>query len=219
MTYVARLDAALVGPRRARRDLLQEAADHLDDATEALVGAGYPEAEARARAEADFGPVDVVAAGYQTTLAVAASRRTAWLLLAALIGQPFLWDEGIDLIGLAHGSAPGTRTYAVLNETIEVVGGLMLLGAVAAVVAAGIGNRWVHAGRRIARATAALTLVAVVFLPLNAAGLLTASADGPAVWCVVLVLLVLPLLVAAGSARHTLAAAAPTPPRTAGRAQ
>ncbi|MGL4175937.1 MAG: permease prefix domain 1-containing protein, partial [Dermatophilaceae bacterium] len=90
--YLARLDAALVGPRRVRRSLLAEAEGHLEDATDALTEAGLsPDAAAR-RAVTEFGDVGVVAPAFQETLTVASSRRTAWLLLLALSYQPFLWD-------------------------------------------------------------------------------------------------------------------------------
>ena len=74
--YVAALDSALDGPRRVRRGLVTEARDHLDDATDAYRRAGYETVEAERLAVADFGELDEVVPAFQTTLAVAASRRT-----------------------------------------------------------------------------------------------------------------------------------------------
>ena len=90
--YVAALDRSLLGPRRVRRGLVQEARDHLDDASTSLSDAGYDRAEAERIAVADFGSLDQIVPAFQTTLAVASSRRTAWMLFAVLSIQPFLWD-------------------------------------------------------------------------------------------------------------------------------
>ena len=89
--YLAELDAALVGPARVRRDLVREAGDHLEDATEAYQRAGRDAGEAEHLALRDFGTLDEIVPAFQTTLAVAAARRTAWLLLGILAIQPFLW--------------------------------------------------------------------------------------------------------------------------------
>lgn len=204
--YVARLDAALVGPGRTRRSLVREARDHLDDATDALVRAGYDERSAAARACADFGAVHEVAASFQTTLAVAASRRTAWLLLVVLGYQPFLWDSGLDLAE-GNGSADGWLV-PLLDEVIEVGGALVLLGAVVTLVATGIGNRWWPIGRTTARLAGRFALAASAFVPLTCV-VMTVAAGGAALdfWALVLGLMVLPLGGVAVSARRTLAAA------------
>ncbi|MBL7258788.1 permease prefix domain 1-containing protein [Paractinoplanes lichenicola] len=210
MTYLAELDAALVGPRRVKRDLLQEAAGHLEDATAALVERGWPADEARARAEADFGPVAEIAEAYQTTLAVASSRRTAWILTVSLMFQPFLWDQGLRLADVAAPAHPTDAWwFAFLDELIELGGAVMIAGAVLGLLATGIGNRLRPAGRRIARATARFTLVAAVVLPMMAAGMAVGAGLGPLAWLLVTLLLVLPLAVAAVSARRTLVATAP----------
>ncbi|WP_460714270.1 permease prefix domain 1-containing protein [Nocardioides dilutus] len=206
--YLARLDAALVGPGRTRRSLVQEAADHLDDATEALVRAGHDEDAAARRAVEDFGTVAEVAASFQTTLAVAASRRTAWLLLVVLGFQPFLWDSGLDLASDTQAERPDFWLVGVLDEVIEIGGGLTLLGAALALVATGIGNRWWSAGRFTARLTGRVALAAAVFVPLTCV-VMTLAAGGWTLgfWALVLGLVVLPLGAVAGSARRTLAAA------------
>ncbi|MDY7090859.1 MAG: permease prefix domain 1-containing protein [Actinomycetota bacterium] len=209
MTYLAELDAALAGPRRAKRDLLQEAADHLEDATEALVAEGWPAGEARARAEADFGPVDEIADAYQTTLAVASSRRTAGILVLALMFQPFLWDNGLRLADLAApAQTPDTWWFAFLDELMEFGGAAMIAGAFLGLLATGVGNRRHHAGRALARATAIFTLVSSVVLPMLAAGMIVGGGLGARIWVLLAFLLLLPLAVASASAWRTLGATA-----------
>jgi hypothetical protein len=205
--YVARLGAALDGPRRARRDLLLEVAGHLEDATDAYRRAGYEPDEAADRAVADFGTVDEIAPGFRTTLAVSASRRTAAVLLGSLGIQPFLWDGGLDLGAGPHTTAPDTGLYAVLDLGIEVGGALLILGAVAALLATGLGNRWHAAGRTVARVTAWSTLAATALMPATGIVMLAlAGAREPALWALVALLLVAPMLGTAYSARRTLAA-------------
>jgi hypothetical protein len=207
--YLARLDAALVGPGRARRSMVREAADHLDDATDALVRAGHDEDAAARRAIADFGTVPEVAASFQTTLAVAASRRTAWLLLIVLGCQPFLWDSGLNLAsGSHHPTRPDSWLVHVLDQAIEIGGGLMLAGALITLVATGIGNRWWPIGRTTARVTGVFALVATAFVPLTCLVMTVASGGATTgFWALVLALMVLPLGGVAASARRTLAAA------------
>ena len=94
---------------------------------------------------------------FQTTLAVAASRRTAWMLLAVLSIQPFLWDGPL---GPDNGPAPDGAVFAILDHAVECGGGAMIIAALALLVATGIGNRWFSAGRGIARLTAITTLCA-----------------------------------------------------------
>jgi hypothetical protein len=201
--YLAELDAALDGPRRKRRDLLQEASDHLDDATDAYLRAGYDRAEAERQAVTDFGAIDEVAPAFQTTLAVAASRRTALLLLGVLMIQPFVWDGPLSL----HADAPPSRGLAgVLDVGVEYVGGAMIAAAVMLAMATGIGNRWFHAGRRIARLSSYVVIGSTVTIKVMGVSMvLLSSPSALGSWVMVLVFLVVPFSVAAASARRTLA--------------
>ncbi|WP_285626935.1 permease prefix domain 1-containing protein [Kineosporia sp. NBRC 101677] len=207
MSYLGELEAALTGPRRLKRDLLQEAADHLEDATEALIEAGHSPASARRRAEADFGPIAEVADAYAETLAVASSRRTAGLLLFVLSFQPFLWDSGVNLGRMFDKAVPDTWWYAMLDVGIEVGGGISLSGAALALVVTGVGSRWFPVGRREARLTALFTVLASLFVPLTAWSMMAGSHTPPVLWALSLVLMVLPLAAVAASALHTLAVA------------
>jgi len=161
-SYLRRLDAVLVGPARARRDLVREAADHLEDATDAYLRAGYAPSEAERRAVADFGSLDQVAPAFQTSLAVASARRTTWLLFAVLAVQPFLWDGPIGVF--ASGAAPDGVLYRVLDTGVEWLGGLMLAASSVLLVATGFGNRYRRAGRGVARLVAGVALGAAVLI-------------------------------------------------------
>ena len=207
-SYLHDLDRALVGPRRVKAGLIREADDHLTDASEAYADAGYDSDDAVARALDDFGPVDEIAAAFQTTLAVAASRRTACILLGALALQPFLWDGGLDLTEGHQTAAASDPAFTVLNASIEVLGGLVMAGAVLAILGTGIGNRWLRAGRRIARVTAFFTLATCVLLPSMAVSMMVISgtSDLLVAWLLLSAGLLAPLLLAARSARICLRA-------------
>ncbi|MCD5311248.1 permease prefix domain 1-containing protein [Kineosporia babensis] len=207
MSYLGELDAALTGPRRLKRDLLQEAADHLDDATEALVEAGHAPSEARARAESDFGPVAEVADAYAGTLAVASARRTVGLLLFVLSFQPFLWDKGVNFGKMFSKESPDTWWYAVLDLSMEIGGGIALFGAALALVVTGLGGRWFPVGRRTARAAAFFTVAAAVFVPLNASVMLVSDGVQPQLWGLAALLMVMPLAITVVSAWGTIASA------------
>ena len=200
-TYVAALDAALVGPVRVRRGLVQEARDHLEDATDAYLRAGYDDVEAQRRAVDDFGRLDDVVPAFQSTLAVASARRTAGLLLGVLSIQPFLWDGGHR----AQQHAPDGLMYAVLDVGIEVVGGAFIIAAALLLLATGVGSRWFHVGR-VARATSVLALAAASLT--TAIGVtMTLLSGGVAAshWVMLLVFLWAPMSLTAVSARRTLA--------------
>lgn len=200
--YLAELDAALAGPSRVRRDLLREARDHLTDATDAYLRAGYDPAEAERQAVADFGTVDEIAPAFQTTLAVAGGRRTSWLLLAVLLIQPLVWDGPLS----SHDAPPDGLFFAILDKGVEYVGGAMILAAVLLAAASGIGNRWFRAGRGIARLTSYVAIGSAVTIKVIGISMVVLSSGlDPVPWAMVLVFIVVPFSIAASSARRTLA--------------
>jgi hypothetical protein len=200
--YVTALDHSLVGPRRVRRGLVQEARDHLDDASAALSDAGYDRAEAERIAVADFGDLDEIVPAFQTTLAVAASRRTAWMLFAVLSIQPFLWDGPL---GLDNGPPPDGVAFSVLDHAVEYGGGAMILVALAMLVASSIGNRWFRAGRGIARVTAITTLGSAASIVLiGLAMVLLSSGTDPLPWLLFLAFIIVPFGLTGAQARRTL---------------
>lgn len=208
-SYVAALDRALVGPARVRRGLVREAHDHLDDGAAAYARAGYGPGPAERLAVTDFGRLDDIVPAFQTTLAVAAARRTSGLLLAILAIQPFLWDGALAGGlggGVGGGVAPDGLVYAVLDTAVEVVGGAMILAALALVVATGVGSRWRPAGPAIARVTS--------FVAIGAAGSTTtigvamtvlSSGSDVLAWLLLSAFIIVPMTAAATSARRTLA--------------
>ena len=109
--YLARLDAALVGPARTRRSLVREAADHLDDATAALVAAGWTEDDAARRAVEEFGPVAEVAAAFQTTLAVLGGICCAVPYGSALSGSTWPAGEINRYLYSSPRPTPGTNPH------------------------------------------------------------------------------------------------------------
>lgn len=202
--YVAALDKSLVGPRRVRRGLVQEARDHLDDATSSLSDAGYDRAEAERIAVADFGELDEIVPAFQTTLAVASSRRTAWMLFLALGAQPFLWDGPLS----PHDGqpAPDNALFAVLNDVVEYAGGLIIATAFVLLLATGIGNRWFAAGRGVARLTSVTAIASAVCIKLLGLSMvLLSSGDDPVSWLLLAAFIVVPLSCTAAQARRTLA--------------
>lgn len=203
------LSARLVGPRRARRSLLTEAADHLTDAADAYRRVGLaPDAAAR-RAVADFGTPDQVAPGFQSTLAVAAARRTAWLLMVILCVQPFLWDRGL-MLGVDEGRrAPDNSVFSLLDHAVEYGGTVTVVGAALCLLLTGIGNRWRIGGPAVARLTGWFALGTCVVVPLLASSMVLMVGPGESgarvAWLVALLLL--PLALAGWSGRLCLAAA------------
>ena len=164
--YLADLRAAIPGPSWTRRDLLREAGDHLEDATDAYAAAGYTATEAEALALRDFGSVDDIAPGFRDTVAIGAARRTAVLLILVMLPQAVLWDGGIELGASAHSAAPDSGLFHVLDIIIGYVGTAGALGALIALVVTAIGQRWLRVGRRTARLTAAWSLATAVAIPL-----------------------------------------------------
>jgi hypothetical protein len=202
--YVAALDQRLIGPARARRSLVDEALDHLVDASQALQRAGWAPERAAAQALADFGSVRQVAGGYQHHLSLAAARRAALTLLAVLVPQGFLWDNGLRLAPTSDSSAGQW-----LHPGMEWFGFAALLGAGAVVVVAGLGQRWWAPGPALARWTAILVATAALGTGgLGVALMALSGATSPAHWGLVAVLLVAPMALAARSAERCRRAAA-----------
>lgn len=205
--YVAELEAALRGPRRARSDLLTETRDSLIDATEAYQHRGMERAAAERQAVREFGEVDVIAPQYQTELALAQGHRTAVMTLCTLLAQPVVWNDAV-LPAPASQHDPGP-VYAVLSELVEWFGGSAILGSVLAVLACGIGVRYLTAQRPLARITGTFALTVSAVLAVLGVALTAVNTtplplfDSPGVvWLVVFLLA--PLACVAASGRRCL---------------
>jgi len=143
--YIADLDAALRGPRRARADLLAEARDGLTDAAEAYAAAGYPPEEARRRAVADFGAVERVAPAYRRELAAAQAPRTA---LWVLVMHTLVYVEGNlswRIVDFWHGRGPGPG-YLAFAEFVDVAGHVITAALLAVLLGYRLLSRHVPVG-------------------------------------------------------------------------
>jgi HAAS domain-containing protein len=155
--HVAELDRALRGPARARRDIVREVRDGLDDAVDAYRRSGVDAATAARRAVRDFGPVPEVARLYQDELAADQGRRTALLLAVALpalvLGWDFVWDSG-----LVPGppAPPAVKVLAAVQDTASAV-----IAATALVLVA-LTFRRTRSPRRVAAAAAVAAMTAAV---------------------------------------------------------
>jgi hypothetical protein len=211
--YVAGLDRALRGPRRAKRSLLAEARDGLDDAAEAYERAGLKADDARRRAIADFGDVDEVAPSYQVELGAAQSRRTGWAIVAVIGLQIVAWDHAWPMFPEPSPASAGA-TIGAVDSAVESLGSVCLLLAVGLIVAARFGARRQRVGVAVARSTALLGWVVGAHLTASAVVL---NVLDPAARQTPIVVLLVPLalfivLPVAGlirSSRHCLALSRP----------
>jgi hypothetical protein len=154
--YLAALSKELRGPRRRKADLLAEARDHLTDATEAFEADGFDRYDAEKHAVADFGSIEDVAPGYRSELAITQSRRTAMMLLMALIIQPIVWQSGAWI--WTSGPDHATPLNDLLQTVVRAIGMVVIAGAVLAVLGTGIGVRHPIVREHLSRVTALFTL-------------------------------------------------------------
>jgi hypothetical protein len=107
-SWLAEAQAALRGPRRARRRLLLELEAHLEDAVAAEVNAGASPSEAEAAAVERMGSPTVLAAGWNADVS---SRRWAArgrVLLAAAAVAAVAAPVGLAQRGSPHHVQPKT---------------------------------------------------------------------------------------------------------------
>ncbi|GAA4640220.1 hypothetical protein GCM10023196_104870 [Actinoallomurus vinaceus] len=138
-SYLAEVAGRLIGPARARRDILAELAAGIADAADAHAAAGMDPVQAAHAAVAEFGGPDQVAGGFRAELAAAQARRTALTVLTSgpLIGA--LWvgaalAAGIDArpippwhwAGLPAGARPAVH-LAMIALAIAIAGTLFTL--------------------------------------------------------------------------------------------
>ncbi|HEX6356559.1 permease prefix domain 1-containing protein [Actinophytocola sp.] len=169
--YLAELDAALRGPRRAKTDLLAEARDHLVEATESYEHSGFSRQEAETAATRDFGALEDIVPGYQAELGWTQGRRTALMVLFVFAVQPFIW-------GIAYPRVAVTTIDSPADEVVENLGGLTILLALLMVLAYRIGMRHPAVRQRITRITGLATIVVCVLFIAFGALLTALSPDG-----------------------------------------
>jgi hypothetical protein len=206
--YLAELDRALRGPRRAKADLLAEARDSLHDAVESYVDGGMARRAACDRAVAEFGAIPVVAAGFQSELSRVQARRTAMWLMLVVVAQSLVWGP-LRPVGTPEDLTAG---QALIDQFIDSLATVALSGGLLALLACGKGVRYLGVRREIARITGVFTLaVAAGFVMMSSAML--ASVGREQLWALTglpwaLMFLVPPMTAVALSARRCLTAAA-----------
>jgi hypothetical protein len=129
-SYVAALDGALHGPRRARWSMIAEARAGLRDAAAAYRAGGLPPDRAAETAVRDFGPVSEIAPLFQDELVAARGRWSAALLAvvfpAMLLGWDLLWSSG----AVSREPAPAQDvvvSLAALQDALTITVGLAAL--------------------------------------------------------------------------------------------
>ncbi|WP_433056971.1 permease prefix domain 1-containing protein [Dactylosporangium sp. CS-033363] len=160
--YVAALRGSLRGPRAAKADLLTEARDGLIDAAERYEDEGLDRSAAERAAVEDFGPVGALAPDYQRELALAQGRRTAILVGAAVATQALVSEVAWRQAATGWNWQPGPA-YMVLANAVDYATYVVVVGALLAAVACGIGSRYVDVGRRFVRATGIGAIGVVAF--------------------------------------------------------
>ncbi len=196
--HIAQLSAGLVGPRRAKADLVTEAHHGLLDAAEALQAEGHARPEAERLAVAEFGAVKELLPGYQAELALVQLRRTALLVFTVLVAQMVAWGPARRrVLGEAEVL---TGLPAALDMIIGWLGFAAMLAAAAAVVSL----RYLPTRRDVAAFAGTLTLALSALIAfLGCAATLAGGADPR--WTAAFGLL--PMVLTAFSARRCLRAA------------
>ncbi|CAM3228008.1 permease prefix domain 1-containing protein [Stackebrandtia soli] len=138
--HVDRLGRLLVGPRRAKADMLREVRHGLCDTADALGDEGLSPVEARTRAVAEFGDVRAVAAGYQEELTARRARFTlGFLAVTGPVGEivyRIMWSNTtLDRM-------PPEGTF-LLARAVDIGGWSLSVVAAALLVLFGMGTRWV----------------------------------------------------------------------------
>lgn len=164
--YIVDLGRVLSGPRRKKADLLAEARDGLQDATEALEAGGLTRWEAEQQAVADFGELAEVVPGYRAELGYAQGRRTAVLLCLVMLAQPVIWREGAWPWN-QHVDGHGPLSV-FLNQLVELAGILSIIGALLAMVACGAGVRFPAVRDRATKVTGIFTLLSCALVGVTA---------------------------------------------------
>jgi len=216
--YLAELRGCLRGPRRVRADLLTEVRDSLVDAAEAHRRRGLGPQEAERAAVREFGEVRIVAPEFQAELALAQARRTALLVLVVVaveaIVSGLIWKLAAWRLAARGSDWQPNPTYSLVAHAVDAAGyATALAGAALALLASGVGARWLPLGARFTRATGVFALGAYAFFGVASVVLTVFSpvaramfADGTGL-VLVAVCWVLPLAIAV-SARRCLRAAA-----------
>lgn len=179
--FLARLERVLLGPRRAKADMVKEIRDGLRDAADAHRRTGLDDTTAQHRALAEFGTLTQLAPALQAELAMTQARRTALLMIVVLAGQPLAWATVDTLLADGAPSGRGGPGYALVNALTRWTGTATIVAClVAGVLLTGPGARRLGRPTRVVRAVAALGYAAcAVFAALGVALTLLGPAISP----------------------------------------
>lgn len=151
-SYLAEIAARLIGPARARRDILAELGAGLADATVAYRSAGLDPDQAVRAAITEFGRPEQVADGFRAELTAAQARRTALTLLRTgpLVGLLWLGAALASRIGAQLASPWHWASMPVGARLVAHLAGIAFVvaigGALVTVAATGRLTRWLPAG-------------------------------------------------------------------------
>jgi hypothetical protein len=176
-SYVTDLGSRLQGARKQVRDLLTETRDSLEDATEAHLGRGLTEQEAKKRAVEEFGPVREIANEYQAELAVAYGTRTLVWLAIVLPLMHMAWEYGrMLLIGPWQDfGTPTPSWYLVIAKANDMTSGAASGVALVALVLGRILARK-YDTKLLAKLAASIAILAVGVVLLGNVAIIVATA-------------------------------------------
>ncbi len=175
--YLLRVRHLLPGPASARAEMLGELSDGLRDAAEAHIRVGAPVAEAEARAVADCGPAEDVAAAYRPELTAVQGRHTAMLVAVLMPGLNLLWDVPWRMSGPWNGPP-----NAAVSSLSRVVTGADLLAGGCAVVLMLLMVLAARRGRPATPLTGAVGVIGVLAFTITlscSVAMMVLNADGP----------------------------------------
>lgn len=160
--YIASLDKTLRGPKAAKIDLITEARDSLIDAAEAYQRRGLDRAGAESRAVAEFGGLAEIAPGYQAELGLSQARQTAFLVLVVHLIQQTV-SEQLWRSHAQHWDGQPAPLYAFFADLVDWLGLATMVASLLAMLACGIGVRYLGSDRRLTRAIGLYALVTTIF--------------------------------------------------------
>jgi hypothetical protein len=177
--YIDELHATLRGPRGVKDELLTEARHSLVDAADAYQERGLDRDAAERQAVAEFGEVREVAPDYQAELAVSQGRRTALLVFFVHTPQHVLSEIAWRSQAHAWTWHPG-HAYQVLARIVDWAAMATIAGSLLAVLACGIGVRYLGVRWRLTRAIGLLAIAGCVFFAVTGVLLTQLNPDASA---------------------------------------
>jgi hypothetical protein len=177
--YVADLDLRLRGDKRAKRDLLTEARDSLEDAAECYREAGLCAEAAERKAVDEFGPVPQIARDYQAELAVSYGARTLRSILLVLPGANLIWELTRMLWFGSWENFPGIAPphwYYIFTELNDTMSWAVAVATALALLVGRLWSRRTTDTRLVARCVAGVAMTAMTAALFASTALFVATA-------------------------------------------